>query len=255
MFKNRFLIGCWSLRNVRKKTSLFIVAAIVGSLTFFLGEGSHRAHAGFLLSMSLDGGPSAFTVMSGQQSADIPVYLLQTGGENRLNTIGLFAAGATLTFDIGAGNVQYQSNSGRLAPHWDDLVASKVNFDAVSASLQLQGLTNTFVRAAVGSNAVQIGTFRVIGGTVGTTTNVGISLQGLVSDPILLNDANLTKILPNATNPADRLSFGSGTITSVPEPTSLWMTGVVFAALQGIWYARRKDTTSPRRPSRFTATT
>ena len=70
-----------------------------------------------MLSMSLNGTTPTITVKAGEQSADIPVYLLETGGETRLTTVGLFAAGATVTFQNGAGLTQFQANSARLLPH------------------------------------------------------------------------------------------------------------------------------------------
>lgn len=104
--------------HVCRKTASFRPAIVMsGVLVCLLSWTCQNASAGFMLSMSLNGTTPTITVKAGEQSADIPVYLLETGGETRLTTVGLFAAGATVTFQNGAGLTQFQANSARLLPH------------------------------------------------------------------------------------------------------------------------------------------
>ena len=105
--------------------------------------------------------------------------------------------------------------------------------------LLIQGLvTNTAVKAASGANFIQIGSFRATGGDIGSTTTLTLSLQGLVGDPILLDD--FTTILPNAPLSADRLGFGSATLSAVPEPSSMLSLGSTLVCVLAL--RRRRAT-------------
>lgn len=202
------------------------------------------SHADFMLGLSADGSNPNFTVVAGEQSADIPVFLIQINGETRLSSVGLFSAGATISIQSGAGLSLYQPSSASIQPHWTDALNSTATFN--SGSVLFQGVVTTnSVKAPVGSNAVQIGSFRVIGGDASTFTPLSISLSGLpVSDPIILDDANFTAILPTAAA-GDRLSFGSGTIqsiTAVPEPSTVLMLGAASLVLASKRFRRRTET-------------
>lgn len=211
-----------------------IVASFVAAWLLFLVD-MQSVRGGFVLSMSQDGSNPTFQVRTGEQSINIPVYLIQTQGENRLSSTGLFAGGATITFQTGGGKATYVNGSGQYSSHWVDTVASSATF--LSPDLRIQGLvTTTPVRAAAGTNFIQIGSFRVTGGDPGSITTLSLSLQGLVGDPILLDD--LTAILPNAPSPSNRVIFGTTTISAVPEPSSILLIGSTIGC---VWALRRRQ--------------
>lgn len=189
-----------------------------------------RSIAGFVLATTTDGSEGVFQVVAAEQSVDIPIYLVQTNGEDRLNQVGLFAAGATVQIESGPGKATF--GSAQVSSHWEDTFTSNTRFHLASNSVRLQGLMENNALFATG-NAIQIGSFRVIGGDAGTTTALTISLQGLVADANLLFD--FTSIEQNATDPSNQLTFAGAsiqTITVVPEPSSIGLCLVGLGLLQ-----------------------
>ena len=204
-----------------------------------------RSMAGFVLSTTIDGSVGTFQVVTGEQSIDIPVYLVQTNLEDRLNIVGLFAAGASVQIQPGGGNATYLPGSAQVSAHW----AAAPIAEFQTNSVLLQGLMEDTPLFAT-NNAIQIGSFRVVGGDAGTTTALTISLQGLVSDPILLDD--FTAIMEGADDP-NRITFANATIqniTAVPEPSSI---ALCLVALGLFLPCRRKKLPKQCEPSALAA--
>ncbi len=97
-----------------------------------------RSMAGLVLATTTDGSEGVFHVVAAEQSVDIPVFLVQTNGEVRLNNVGLFAAGATVQIESGPGKATFAS--ARISSHWEDTFTSNAGFHVASNSVRLQGL-------------------------------------------------------------------------------------------------------------------
>jgi hypothetical protein len=196
--------------------------------------------AGFILAFTSTGEVGNFEVEHGSTIA-IPVYLVQTGGEQRLSTVGLFSAGAT---------VEYQTNSGpvgsaipisiELNPLWTDSVANLKRIELDNNRVILEGVVLGLdpVSPPINSNAVQIGEVYFAAGAVNNLTSLNVSLDGNLEGINLL-------IAPATTGTPILPTFVGGsifTITAVPEPTSLLLVGTAT----GLIFCTRLRTRRPR---------
>ncbi len=192
---------------------------------------SSRSHAELVYAFNTTGTNQSFTVNSGG-TVDIPIYLIQMGTENRLNTVGMFAMGATMNYAQQSGPAGIATVSGALlATHWD------LNTSAIVVAGQtvvMEGLvSNPAFPALATNNAILLGTMTFDAGAVGNVTSLSLSLANNSAFANLFVDIN-------ETFPVNDLIFRTAsiqTIVAVPEPSSLLLVGTLGVILG---FSRRK---------------
>lgn len=207
----------FSLRNTIPMFFFFFAAAL-----------PQYGFAGFVLGFTDTGTAGDFKFVEGTTSS-VPVFLVQTGinaqtgiNEDRLFTVGLFSAGATVDFST--------SNSLRgasLASHWTDTIANFVDVDLATGRVTLEGVVSglTPVKTSNGSNAILIGQISLIPGSAGSKTDLRMSL-----------DNNLPGINLFINNSVIAPSFANASVTSitaVPEPASIGLCLISVGLVQG----------------------
>ena len=179
-----------------------------------------QSHAGFVYSFNTSGTNQDFLVGAGA-IVNVPVYLVQTDGEDRLSTIGLFSAGASVAYSYGSGApLSATVNSATLAAHWNDTPSNLVDFQP--SRVVLEGMIeDPLFPVYATSNSVLLGTVQFQAGEFGNVTNLELSLNGVTA-----TWNNLSTELDSEVTP---IIFRTGTITAVPEPTSLCLVAVAAA--------------------------
>jgi hypothetical protein len=193
-------------------------------LSLFLSLASQQtSEAGYVFSFNTFGTDQAFTVVEGS-SIDVPIYLVQTDGENRLSTIGLYSSGASVTigYDSGAIGNSFASQP-TLAGHWTDLLSNRA--EILVDQVVLEGLIDdpAFPVFAT-SNSILLGTIEFQSGVSGNLTSLELSLDNVTPMANLFVDAN--EVGP--------ISFRKGTISAVPEPSSFLLVAAPIA--MGMYY-------------------
>jgi len=230
------------------KTGIPVLSLMGIYLQFWM---SLVAQADFVMSLTQDGSVGAFTVQSGGASS-IPIFLLQTNGENRLRTQGLFSSGATLAYSAGGGNSGNASiRSVALAPHWTNTSLNYTGFDN-SVGNQFAVLEGLITRPAqppvtpgINTQSVLLGSVTFSAGSVGNVTNLNLSLDQNVSKiNLLFNNSTGDEVTP--------ITFVGGslqTISAVPEPSSMVLAAIGFGYFVRMVRSGRK-TTAKNSPSR-----
>ena len=185
------------------------------------------------MSFTPDGTFGAFTVVVGN-TIDVPIYLTQNGSELRLNSNGLFSSGVTLNYTATSNAMITQAV---LEFHWTDTDLNFASFNNTtgSGSAILEGLVinppTDVVKPASGINFVRLGQVRFTSGLVGDVTNLSLSLTSENTDFVNLLDDGFGGI------EVSPITFINGSITAVPEPTSL-VGGLILSAV-GLFSTRR----------------
>ena len=190
-----------------------------------------QSRADFVFAFNTSGTNQDFLVGAGS-IVNVPVYLVQTDGENRLSSIGLFSAGASVTYSYGSGAPTSASfNSATLAAHWNDLpynlVAHQSNRVVLEGIIQGAATPEELLPVYASSNSILLGTIEFQAGELGNVTNLQLSLAGVT--PAWNNLAALN----SAVTP---ITFRLGTIAAVPEPNSLCL--IALASLMGVFSRR-----------------
>ena len=190
-----------------------------------------QSRADFVFAFNTSGTNQDFLVGAGS-IVNVPVYLVQTDGENRLSNIGLFSAGASVDYVYGSGApVSATVNSATLATHWNDPLLNLVDYQP--GRVVLEGVVDDIALPALTvTNAVLLGTIQFQAGELGNVTSLQLSLSGVT--PFANNLVDAAEVTP--------ITFRLGTITAVPEPTSLCL--IVVAASWGL-FSRRLRTKQP----------
>jgi len=230
------------------------LAVCITALGLFVCDStSESAHAAlFKMALTQDGSVGKFSVLEGS-AIEIPIYLIQSDGENRLTTQGLFSAGSTLTYLYGggsAGNASIQSVG--LDPIWTNAALNFTTFDN-SVGNQfgvLEGLITlpgqTPVTPSVGTDYVLIGSVVFASGVDGNVTDLNLSLdQNSLFINLLFDQSVGIAVEP--------ISFSGGELrtinAAIPEPSSLFIvTALGLGALVTRMNRNRKRQFSERKP-------
>lgn len=172
-----------------------------------------RADYEFLLADAAGTATTNFTVVQGS-TVDVRVYLLETG-TTTLVTTGLSSAGVQVGgFAAGVAAVETAPTAG---PAWDSGTGTAGNPAALRV---FQDVGDPVRAAAEGPEAgrVLVGTFRFTGVSVGTTAFVTAD-PGPGADTVLADGLVLDGLINN--------TAGLITVTAIPEPGALALTGAV----------------------------
>ena len=194
----------------------YLLPALVASL--LLGS---PAKAGFQFQFTDSSGnaSSGFTINPTTGTVDIRVYLLQSGGSTNLTANGLVAGGVALQFSSsGPFTVTSASNITPNSAFGQNNTSVTSNGGTTSATLQVQNSSPVFApTTGADANRILLGTFTFTGLSNGT----GVVITTL-PDP---SSANNVDGLGNNLDPM--ITNSSTTITVVPEPSSLLLTGLL----------------------------
>ncbi len=183
----------------------------IALVTLFAMTTTSCCQAGFFFAFNTSGTNQDFFAAPGSLVA-VPVYLVQTDGEDRLSSIGLYSAGVSVTLSHGSGPLgDAIGDSAILGTHWDPIPFSKL--EVLPNRVVIEGIVPDFVPAPVGSNAVHLGTIQFQAGVLGNVTNLAMSFDRVTPFANTLMDT--TEVTP--------ITLRSGSITAVPEPTSFCM--------------------------------
>ena len=177
------------------------------------------------MSFTPDGTFGAFTVVVGD-TIDAPIYLTQNSGEVGLNSNGLFSSGVTLNYTA----INALITQAVLEPHWTDADLNSAAFDNAPGfrSAILEGFVSgppvVPVKPVSGINFVRLGQVRFTSGLDGDVTNLSLSLTNANTSFINLLHDNIAGI------EVTPITFINGSITAVPEPTSL-VGGLILGAV------------------------
>jgi hypothetical protein len=193
--------------------------------------------AGFVLALTETGSPGSFQVEAGS-TIIVPVYIVQTDGENRLATLGLFSAGVTANFDQLSGPSGLAiPQTATLASHWTDTIGNFTKIDLNARQITLEGLVTgtSSVKTSGNSNAIRIGEISFAAGNVDNVTSLRLSLVDN------LPNINLLLTPPRGT-PIDTSFVGGtiNTITAVPEPSTLILVGLAASSMGAAAWRKRK---------------
>ena len=156
---------------------------------------------------------------------DIRVYLVQTGGDTGLSASGLDSSGARLTYDAGA--VAKVQNATDITPNGSFDVANR-SVTSTSAKLQeFQDTSAPVVAPTTGTDAnrILVGTYKFTGLSVGTSLVVTADPDPTpgFNDNVLGDGTVLDGLIAN--------NSAAITVTAVPEPGTLALTGLFAAGL------------------------
>lgn len=195
-----------------KQTVTFLAMSVMACASF-----GNCAKADLILSFTASGDAGVFDVEVGS-SVSIPVYIVQTQGETRLSTLGLFSAGATINYSYSSGAEALSTpESVSLASHWTDTLANFTKIDLETKQVTLEGLVQgvTAVKPVAGGNSILIGEISVTAGALGNVTQLTTSLDNnLPGINLLLTPPAGVVIAPSFSNAR------VNTIAAVPEPSS-----------------------------------
>ena len=213
-----------SVKTMQRAAKLLLVVMLLVGV-------QQQSQAGFVFSFNTSGTDQDFLV-SGGAIVNIPVYLVQTDGENRLSSIGLYSAGVSVDYAYDSGApVSATVNSATLATHWNDPLLNLVDYQP--GRVVLEGVVDDIALPALTvTNAVLLGTIQFQAGELGNVTSLQLSLSGVT--PFANNLVDAAEVTP--------ITFRLGTISAVPEPTSLCL--IVVAASWGL-FRRRLRTKQP----------
>lgn len=199
----------FSVRHVKRAAKLLLIVILLVSA-------QKQCRADFVFAFNTSGTNQDFLVGAGA-IVNVPVYLVQTDGENRLSSIGLFSSGASVSYSYGSGAPQSATvNSATLAAHWNDPVSNLIDYQ--TNRVVMEGLVDDYAFPALAtSNAVLLGTVHFQAGELGNVTNLQLSLAGVT--PLANSLVNLVEVTP--------ITFRIGTIAAVPEPNSLCLIAAV----------------------------
>ncbi len=198
----------YSMRSVQRVAKILLVVMLLVGL-------QQQCRAGFVYSFNTSGTDQDFLVGAGAM-VQVPVYLVQTDGETRLSSIGLFSAGASVDYVYSSGApISATVNSANLATHWNDPFLSLVSNQPGRVILE-GGVDDIALPALSVANAILLGTIQFQAGELGNVTNLQLSLNGVT--PFANNLVNAAEVTP--------ITFRMGTISAVPEPTSLCLIAV-----------------------------
>ncbi len=177
-----------------------------------------------------------FTVSVGG-TVSIQVYLVQTGTTTTLNSPGLQQGGVALDYAVGAPFAVQNSNAitgNANFAYSNTNVGTTTNNGATvnTASVQNVSLT-TPVTVPSGTNQILLGTFTFTGLSVGSDVTFTAQPTATGANNVDGNGHNLDGLISGAS------AFIS--VTAVPEPGSLMLTGLGAGALGlGVWKRRQK---------------
>src|SRR5262245_56869422 len=196
-----------------------LLSLLAGLIFMFAGG---RAEAGYQFQFTDSAGNATNTFLVNQSATiDIRVYLVQTSPDTGLSASGLDSAGTKLTFNQTIANV---AGTGAITANPAFDFASKSTGTGTASLNVLQDSGSAPVTAPTSgadANRILIGTFTFTGVNNGIATVVTSDPHTLADDNVLHNGTVLDSLIANS----------SATITVVPEPGSLVLTGLFAAGL------------------------
>lgn len=219
------------IQLVRLQSKLILLAAGI-----ILSSQSCRAD--MFISFTIDATATSFTVFEGS-TIEIPLFLVASGDDSRLTTLGVYSSGATVEFGYGSGAGSISSGNASieavtLESHWDSSL-NYLEFDNLQKYAILEGLVSgpsvTPIFPTSGDNFVKIGSITFHSGMVGNVTQLSLSDSLNFENINLLYDSNLGVSLQG------QITFVNATlatIQAVPEPSSLLTVGLAISLLAGL---------------------
>jgi hypothetical protein len=183
---------------------------------------------------------SNFTVSQGG-TVDIRVYLLQTGGSTNLTAAGLTDGGVSLTFS--ASGPFTVTSTANIFPGPDfggtNHTSLSTNSGTTTATVQVHNSTPVLApTSGADQNRILLGTFRFSGVTPGSDLTVTTLPDPNSANNIDGNGVNLDSMIHN--------SSAAITVTAVPEPGSIVLTGLAASGFGfGLWKRRRRKVLAP----------
>jgi hypothetical protein len=201
------------------RTRSVIVLAAVAVL---FGGGAARADYSFVFADGSGNAQSNFTVAQGS-TVDVRVYLVQSGTSTGLSSSGLASGGVGLTFNQSVVNL---ADASKITPN-SAFDANSKNLGAGSASLNVSQVLNAPITApttGTDANRILLGTFTFSGVSAGTSLTVTADPHpGAVNDNVLGDGTALDALIHN--------SSAVITVTAVPEPGTLVLTGLLATGM------------------------
>jgi hypothetical protein len=183
---------------------------------------------------------TSFSVAQGS-TIDIQVYLLQTNGpttnSTNLTAKGLSFGGVALQYSASAPfSIASTSAITPNSAFSTSSPALSTSSGTTTASLQLQNDSPVFApTTGTNAGAILLGTFTFTGSSVGTSTTVSALPNANGANNVDGAGTNLDSLIAN--------SSASITVTAVPEPGSVVLTGLLALGIAGA--ARRRLRRAP----------
>jgi hypothetical protein len=192
------------------------LSLLIAAVAALAAASPARAQYAFQFADAAGNPQSAFTIAGVGSTADVRVYLLETDGQNTLNTVGLFSADVRVNYN----------NPGGVAAVLND--ADIVNNPQFAVVLPTTGRTDTAARLTEGNlstagvqspagdpTRIYLGTFRFTGQSVGTVA--------LTADSPVVTGGTL---LNNGTDISALIAAGNASLVVTPEPGWLLLAGL-----------------------------
>lgn len=194
--------------------------------------------AGLMFQLESSGSPGPITLSGVGQTADVRVYLAETGG-TILADEQLFSAGVRLTFGGPAVGVVSLADV-TADPAFDDVVKG---LSASDASLNVAALVNPFVSPDA-NNRILLGTFRFTALQPGAATITATDLNPTVGSIETVTGFG-TPLDGDVANGQLLVTVQGSVASPVPEPAGIVVFGVglvLAAAARGRAWARTRKT-------------
>jgi hypothetical protein len=184
-----------------------------------LAGAAARADFTYQFADSTGAAANTFSVQQGA-TVDVRVYILATGSDTLTNN-GLTAAGVTLnTTSPGVANVTaVAANTAQFNNGHSTTTGSSASVSEFASAPVTSSGTGA-------SDRVLVGTFTFTGATVGQTLTIS-AVPGLSPDNVRADNSNIDTQLTN--NAASAFI----TVTAVPEPGTLALTGTLVLGMTG----------------------